>query len=125
VSVLSLPLLLGTGIDHGVHLYERIRHDGALAPALVHSGKALILSAMTATIGFGALMLSVHRGIFGLGLVTALGILLCLLTTLVLLPALVAIVQPELLAPLPTSTPPVPAAAAAATTTTTGRGTEA
>jgi len=112
VSVLSLPLLLGTGIDYGVHLYERIRHDGALGPALAHSGKALILSALTTTIGFGSLMLSVHRGVFGLGLVTSLGILLCLLATLVLLPALVAIVQPELLAARRTT----------ATTTTDGDG---
>jgi predicted exporter len=110
VSVLSLPLLLGTGIDYGVHLYERIRHDGALGPALAHSGKALILSALTTMIGFGSLMLSVHRGVFGLGLVTSLGILLCLLATLVLLPALVAIVQPELLSPRRATT---------ATTTTT------
>jgi uncharacterized protein len=106
VSVLSLPLLLGTGIDYGVHLYERIRHDGALGPALAHSGKALILSSLTTTIGFGSLMLSVHRGVFGLGLVTSLGIVLCLIATLVLLPALVAIVQPELLAPRPAPPPP-------------------
>ena len=99
VSVLSLPLLLGTGIDYGVHLYERIRHDRSVGPALQHSGKALILSALTTMIGFGSLMLSVHRGVFGLGLVTSLGILVCLLVTLFLLPALVTIVQPEILGP--------------------------
>ena len=99
VSVLSLPLLLGTGIDYGVHLYERIRHDRELGPALQHSGKALILSALTTMIGFGSLMLSVHRGVFGLGLITSLGILFCLLVTLFLLPPLVAIFQPELLGP--------------------------
>jgi uncharacterized protein len=101
VSVLALPLLFGTGVDFGVHLYERIRHDRAIGSALGHSGKALVLSSLTTSIGFGSLMLSVHRGVFGLGLVTALGILACLLTALLALPALVAIMQPELLAPLP------------------------
>jgi predicted RND superfamily exporter protein len=104
VSVLSLPLLLGTGIDYGVHLYERIRHDRGLGPAMEHSGKALILSSMTTMIGFGSLMLSVHRGVFGLGLVTSLGIVLCLVVALVLQPALVAIVEPELLEPAPPTT---------------------
>lgn len=119
VSVLSLPLLLGTGIDYGVHLYERIRQDRALGPALAHSGKALVLSALTTTIGFGSLMLSVHRGVFGLGMVTSLGIVLCLLATLVLLPALVAIVQPELLTPTPSPLPspsPTPTTSSPATT---------
>lgn len=122
VSVLSLPLLLGTGIDYGVHLYERMRHDGAIGPALAHSGKALVLSSLTTMIGFGSLMLSVHRGVFGLGLVTSLGIFLCLLVTIFLLPALTAIVQPELIGLAPptttatTATRPTPADADATTT---------
>ncbi len=117
VSVLSLPLLLGTGIDYGVHLYERIRHDRGLGPALEHSGKALILSSLTTMIGFGSLMLSVHRGVFGLGLVTSLGIVLCLLVALVLQPAMVAIVEPDLLEPLPTP-PDAPSPSATLATNT-------
>lgn len=97
VSILAIPLIVGIGIDDGVHLYHRIRHDRALGPALAHSGKAVILTSLTTGIGFGSLLLSVHRGVFYLGLTTTLGVLVCLLISLVLLPALVAIFQEDLL----------------------------
>ncbi len=91
VSVLAVPLIVGIGIDNGVHLYHRIRHDGSVAAALAHTGKPVLLTSLTTGIGFGSLLLSVHRGVFYLGLTTALGILCCLVVTLLLLPALVAI----------------------------------
>lgn len=97
VSLLAIPLIVGIGIDDGVHLYHRIRHERALGPALAHSGKAVILTSLTTGIGFGSLLLSVHRGVFYLGLTTTLGVLVCLVISLFLLPALVAIFQEDLL----------------------------
>jgi len=38
-------------------------------------------------IGFGALMVSSHRGLFGLGFILMLGVCCCMLTALVFLPA--------------------------------------
>lgn len=91
VSILAVPLIVGIGIDDGVHLYHRIEHDGDLGLALAHCGKSVVLTSLTTGIGFGSLLLSVHRGVFYLGLTTAVGILSCLVVTLFLLPALVAI----------------------------------
>ncbi len=108
VSVLSLPLLLGTGIDYGIHLYERIHHEHNIGKALAHSGKALVLSASTTMIGFASLMLSVHRGVFGLGFVMAIGIVCSLAIALFVLPAVVAIFQPEILRGPPPSPPVAP-----------------
>lgn len=99
VSILAIPLIIGIGIDDGVHLYHRIKHERAIAPALAHSGKAIILTSLTTGIGFGSLLLSVHRGVFYLGLTTGIGIFVCLALSLFLLPALVAIFDEELLTP--------------------------
>jgi len=101
ISVIAVPLIVGIGIDDGVHLYHRIRKERALAPAMTHSGKAIILTSLTTSIGFGSLMLSIHPGFFSLGLVTTLGILSCLVVSLFLLPALVAIFDPATLEDAP------------------------
>ncbi len=97
MSVMAIPLIVGIGIDDGVHIYHRIRKERNLAPALAHSGKAVILTSLTTGIGFGSLMLSIHPGLYSLGLVTTIGIAACLVLSLFLLPALVAIFEEDLL----------------------------
>jgi len=99
ISVIAVPLIVGIGIDDGVHIYHRIRKERTLAPALAHSGKAVILTSMTTGIGFGSLLLSIHPGLFSLGLVTTIGIASCLLVSLFLMPALVAIFEEDLIKP--------------------------
>jgi len=99
ISIRAIPLIVGIGIDDGVHLYHRIRHERAIGPALTHSGKAIVLTSLTTGIGFGSLLLSVHLGVFYLGLTTAIGIVCCLIVSLLLLPALVAIFDDGLLEP--------------------------
>ena len=91
ISIVAIPLLVGIGIDNGVHIYHRIRKEGRLDAALKHSGKPVLLTSMTTGIGFGSLMLSVHPGLHALGFATTVGIVSCLLVSLLLLPALVAI----------------------------------
>jgi hypothetical protein len=95
ISIMALPLIVGIGIDDGVHVYHRIRKEGALGPALLHSGKAVTLTSLTTGIGFGSLLLSVHRGFYALGFVTLTGVICCLVISILLLPALVAIFDPE------------------------------
>ena len=97
LSVISVPILVGIGLDNGVHIYHRIRHEGAVGPALVHTGKAVLLTTLTTGIGFGSLTLSIHPGLYSLGLITSIGIFACLLLAIFLLPALIAIFQEDIL----------------------------
>src|SRR5580658_6808852 len=65
MSITAIPLIIGIGIDNGIHLvqrYLRSRHlederDGILAIAKA-SGAAVIQSNLTTIVGFGALMAS-------------------------------------------------------------------
>ena len=107
-SVMAMSILVGIGIDDGVHVYHRIRLDRRLDSALSHSGKAVVLTSLTTGLGFGSLILSVHQGMYGLGLVTTIGIFMCLLLSLVLLPALVSIFDEDLLRPVPGPLAPGP-----------------
>ena len=58
------------------------------------TGKGVILAALTTTLGFGALMISHHRGIFSLGFVSWAGSLCVLLSAIIILPAILAGMAP-------------------------------
>ena len=88
LSVIAVPILFGIGIDNGVHIYHRICLERDLGRALVHCGKPVILTSLTMGIGFGSLMLSIHPGVYSLGLAPSIGIISCLLISLLLLIAI-------------------------------------
>jgi uncharacterized membrane protein YdfJ with MMPL/SSD domain len=52
------------------------------------TGKAVLVSGLTAIAGFGSLILAKHRGIHSLGCVMAVGITTCMIAGLTFLPAL-------------------------------------
>jgi predicted RND superfamily exporter protein len=87
--MIALPLILGVGIDNGVHVlhdYLMRRREGqaTISRAI---GRGVLVKALTTMIGFGTLMVSSHRGLFGLGFILTLGVGCCMLTALVFLPA--------------------------------------
>jgi len=91
IDLLSLtvaPLLIGIGIDDGLHALHGVRHHGGLAASVRYVGPAVALTTLTTAIGFGSLLFSRIPALRGGGLLVALGTLLCLGTTLLLLPAL-------------------------------------
>jgi predicted RND superfamily exporter protein len=96
MSITAIPLIIGIGIDNGIHLvqrYLRSRHlgdegDGILAIAKA-SGAALIQSNLTTIVGFGALMASSFAPLAEMGLVTSLGVALALVGGLCLVPAVI------------------------------------
>ena len=89
-NVIALPLLLGVGVDGGIHMVHRARH-GALGPrALLRTStaRAVLVSALTTIAGFGNLAFSPHPGTASMGVVLTIGMAMTLLATLVVLPAL-------------------------------------
>jgi predicted RND superfamily exporter protein len=94
-NLLFLPLIIGIGVDNGVHIVHRFRmtekHEREKLPLARSTGKAITLSALTTVVGFGSLMVSSHRGIYSLGLLVALGVGSVLIASLTTLPSLLAI----------------------------------
>jgi len=93
VNVIGLPLILGIGIDDGVHIIHRYRVEGRikLPYAIASIGKAIFLTTLTTLLGFGSLIPSSYRGYASLGTLVALGISLCFFTSVVVLPAVLKI----------------------------------
>jgi predicted RND superfamily exporter protein len=91
MSITAIPLIIGIGIDNGIHLVRRYLENeshGILTIAKA-SGAALIQSNLTTIIGFGALMASSFAPLAEMGLVTSLGVALALAGGLWLVPAVI------------------------------------
>jgi predicted RND superfamily exporter protein len=91
MSITAIPLIIGIGIDNGIHLVRRYLENeriGILAIAKA-SGAALIQSNLTTIVGFGALMASSFAPLAEMGLVTSLGVALALVGGLCLVPAVI------------------------------------
>jgi uncharacterized protein len=87
-TVVVAPLLLGIGIDDGLHALQGERAFGTLEASLAGSGRAMTLTTLTTCAGFGGLAFSSVPSLARGGVLVAAGTLFCLLATLVLLPAL-------------------------------------
>jgi len=89
VNAFVTTMILGVGIDYGIHIIHRITQEGLSNPAgLLETGKAVVMAAMTNVAGFGTIGLSNYPGLKSMGIVCAIGSVTCLVTALTTLPAL-------------------------------------
>ena len=87
-NVIVLPLLIGIGVDSGIHLV--LRNDQIKSGEGVFgtsTPRAVLFSALTTVASFGSLMLSPHRGTASMGELLSIAIAFTLVCTLVVLPA--------------------------------------
>lgn len=90
-NVIVLPLLLGMGVDNGLHVVGRFRETGSVADVYRSSTpRAVVVSVLTTLLSFVALAFAEHRGMASMGQLLAIAIGFILLATLVVLPALLA-----------------------------------
>ncbi|HEV8322071.1 MAG TPA: MMPL family transporter [Myxococcota bacterium] len=87
-NVVALPLILGIGVDNGVHILHRWRETGTVLGAVRGVGGSILLSALTNMTGFASLGAAAHRGIASMGMLLVLGLACCLSVALWVLPAL-------------------------------------
>jgi predicted RND superfamily exporter protein len=92
-NIVVFPMVIGFGIDNNTHLYHRFketRHEG-VAATFSFTGRAVIISTLTSLAGFGSLIISRYGGLKSIGILAVIGLSLCLVTALFVLPALIAI----------------------------------
>ena len=90
-NMIVLPLILGIGLDDGVHVMHEYRCQRGGYKLSRWTATAIVLTSLTTMVGFGSLMLADHRGLQSLGRVLTLGVSCCLFTSLVPLPALLTL----------------------------------
>ncbi len=90
-NLIGIPILLGIGIDDGVHLINAYRLKESPDPVMAvrEVGPAVLLTSLTSMVGFGCLSFYQHPGLATLGIFLFVGVGWCLVSTLVLLPVLI------------------------------------
>jgi predicted RND superfamily exporter protein len=94
-TVMGLPLIVGIGIDDGVHIMHRWRIEGndKIHTVFSSTGKAILLTSLTTMLAFGSLVFSAFPawGLFGGALF--LGVATCFLTTTIILPGIFGFIK--------------------------------
>src|SRR6185436_6687900 len=89
-NLIALPLILGIGVDDGVHLVHEFRRQRGRFKLSDSTAVAVILTSTTTMASFGSMILARHQGLRSLGQVLTLGVLLCLSSSSVFFPALLS-----------------------------------
>jgi len=94
-------ILLGLGIDHGIHLLERYGVErtsrrnavDAVAETYRSTGLAVATAAITTMVAFGALSISEFRAFREFGILAAVGMVMVMLSFTMLMPALLGLAE--------------------------------
>ena len=95
MSVMGLPLILGIGIDDGVHILHRWRHEGPgkMRVVFASTGKAILLTSLTTMFAFGSLMFSAFPAFGQFGAALFVGVAACFLTSAIILPGILGFIE--------------------------------
>jgi predicted RND superfamily exporter protein len=95
MTLMGVPLIIGIGIDDGVHIMHRWYYEGKGKLKVIFSstGKAVLLTSATTMLAFGSMVFSVFPawGMFGGSLFIGVGA--CFLTTVIILPGLIGWIE--------------------------------
>jgi hopanoid biosynthesis associated RND transporter like protein HpnN len=93
-NIVTLPLIIGIDVAFGVYIIDRYREEGKLAIFSGSTGKAIIMSSLTSLFGFSSLLVSKFNGMFSIGQLMSLGLAIGLVTSIFILPQILALFHP-------------------------------
>ena len=94
-NIVTLPLIIGIDVAFGVYIIDRYREEGKLAIFSGSTGKAIIMSSLTSLFGFSSLLVSNFNGMFSIGQLMSLGLAIGLVTSIFILPQILALCHPD------------------------------
>jgi len=96
VNFIAFPITFGIGVDYAVNVMARYLRDGgrSVAAAVKGTGGAVALCSFTTIVGYSSLLMAKNVGLFLFGVLAVLGEVTCLVTAIVVLPAVLLVVRP-------------------------------
>jgi hypothetical protein len=91
LDFVALPITLGIGVDYAINVAHRHDQEPDPIKTLRTSGSAVFICSLTTIIGYGSLLISENLAIRGFGMASLIGEIACVMTALVLVPALLAL----------------------------------
>ena len=91
--IVVVPLLLGLGVDDGIHIAHRLRHDqeNTTEAAVSAIGHAILMTTLTTCGGVFALLFSNHPGMESIAATLLIGLPGCLVASITVAPALASV----------------------------------
>ena len=88
-NIIGLPLLLGIGVDSGIHITERFYEikDSKTNIYTTSTTRGVIVSTLTTIFSIGNLAFSSHQGTASMGLLLSLGLISMMVATMIILPS--------------------------------------
>lgn len=104
LSVVFGVILIGLGVDFGIHYLARYQEErlrgadppSALKEAMRQTGSGIVTGGITIASAFFAIMFGTFRGIAEMGIITGVGMLLCMVAMLLLFPCLLVLTDGRL-----------------------------
>lgn len=93
LNALAFPLILGVGVDYGMHLLLALGEGENPFESLSTVLKPLVISGLTTVTGFGALMFAQNPALKGLGTVCAIGVSSCLVSSILFAVPVMALIH--------------------------------
>ncbi|MEZ3117995.1 RND family transporter [Halobaculum sp. MBLA0147] len=101
LTVTTAAIVLGIGVDYGVHVYERFREEttdgtapaAAVQTAVVQKSRPVLGSGATTMFGFGVLIVSQFPVLSNFGVAISLAMGLAMVTSFVFLPAVIVLLS--------------------------------
>lgn len=87
-NIFVITMLIGIGVDYGVHLLHRWSESGGSPEAVAETAKAVAVAALTTMVGFGSLVLSSFPALRSVGVTAILGAICTALLGITFLPVL-------------------------------------
>ncbi|MBU0682394.1 MAG: MMPL family transporter [Proteobacteria bacterium] len=88
INFIIIPILIGIGLDDGIHLIDRFRETGDIGQTLTTTGRSILLTTLTTCLGFGSLALAKYHVLSSMGMLTIIGVSTCFIYSVITLSAL-------------------------------------
>ncbi len=90
-NIAGLPLLLGLGVVYGLRIVHRWREDPSITAfaATQTTGRGLAFAAFAIIAGLISIVPARHNGVSSFGVILLIGIITCMFTALIILPAII------------------------------------
>jgi hopanoid biosynthesis associated RND transporter like protein HpnN len=92
-NLIVLPLLLGMGVDCGVHVLHDFRQQSGPYHTNPSTMNTVVLTSTTTIVGFASMLVASHQGLVSIGLVLVIGVSCCMFVSLVTLPAVLTLLS--------------------------------
>ena len=95
MTLVGVPLLLGLGVDDGIHVVHRMieQPEAALDTTIAAVGRGVTMTTLTTCASVATLLFTRHPGLESVAVLLLVGLPLCALASVTLLPALAVLLR--------------------------------